>query len=141
MASVTTPGLRGAAFGDLYGFPHSIGHDWSSILLGCSGLPASLNHAAQPEDDPALVPVVSDLLVPKQSGPGPHPFRDYRDGQNHDWRPAHGATGWGATGKVLVFGLYKRNGQVLIFPVSSRGRHTLEPLISQYTRAYYQFTL
>lgn len=46
-----------------------------------------------------------------------------------------GQRGWGAAGKTLVFGIYKRNGQVLTFPVSSRGRQALEPLISQHTRA------
>ena len=44
-----------------------------------------------------------------------------------------GKRGWGATGKVLVFGMLKRNGVVRVFPVESRSRATLLPLIAQHT--------
>jgi transposase len=47
------------------------------------------------------------------------------------YRP--GKRGWGAAGKVMVFGLYQRNGQVLTFPVSSRSRETLVPLLLAHT--------
>ena len=33
--------------------------------------------------------------------------------------------GWGAEGKTLVFGIYKRNGQVMTFPVPDRKYDTL----------------
>ena len=45
-----------------------------------------------------------------------------------------GKRGWGAEGKIIVFGMYKRNGLVVTFPVSSRGRKELIPLIVSYTR-------
>lgn len=45
-----------------------------------------------------------------------------------------GKRGWGAEGKVLVFGMYKRNGLVVTFPVSSRSRKELLPLISSHTK-------
>lgn len=42
--------------------------------------------------------------------------------------------GWGAIEhKNLVFGIYKRNGIVITFPVSDRKHETLIPLIKQYT--------
>lgn len=40
-----------------------------------------------------------------------------------------GKRGWGAAGKQMVFGLYKRNGHVITFPISSREAPTLMPLI------------
>ena len=45
-----------------------------------------------------------------------------------------GKRGWGAAGKVLVFGLYQRNGHVLTFPISSRSQESLLPLILGHTR-------
>lgn len=47
------------------------------------------------------------------------------------WRK--GKRGWGATGKFLVFGIYKRNGKVMTFPVSSRRFSVLAPLIDLHT--------
>lgn len=45
-----------------------------------------------------------------------------------------GKRGWGAEGKTLVFGIYRRNGRVITFPVSDRRKETLIPLIRQHTR-------
>lgn len=45
-----------------------------------------------------------------------------------------GKKGWGASGKQLVFGIYQRNGKVLTFPISSRGRRTLIPLILKHIK-------
>lgn len=45
-----------------------------------------------------------------------------------------GKRGWGAEGKVIVFGIYKRNGEVVVFPVSNRKKETLDPLIDRHTR-------
>jgi transposase len=47
------------------------------------------------------------------------------------WRK--GKRGWGAAGKVLVFGMLKRDGVVRVFPVESRSRAVLLPLIRQHT--------
>jgi transposase len=44
-----------------------------------------------------------------------------------------GKRGWGATGKVLVFGMLKRNGVVRVFAVPNRQKATLLPLIVQHT--------
>lgn len=44
-----------------------------------------------------------------------------------------GKRGWGARGKRAVFGLYKRNGHVLTFPVPNRNHATLLPLIEAHT--------
>lgn len=44
-----------------------------------------------------------------------------------------GRRGWGAGGKRAVFGLYKRNGHVLVFPVPNRKHATLLPLIEAHT--------
>lgn len=46
-----------------------------------------------------------------------------------------GKRGWGAEGKVIVFGIYQRNGKVLTFPISSRAKETLHPIIKKHTRA------
>jgi len=46
-----------------------------------------------------------------------------------------GKRGWGATGKHIVFGIYQRNGKVLTFPISSRTKDTMIPLITRYTKA------
>lgn len=45
-----------------------------------------------------------------------------------------GKRGWGAAGKIMVFGLLERSGDVLTFPVSGRGRGTLLPLIQEHTQ-------
>ncbi|MBI5035775.1 IS1595 family transposase [Candidatus Micrarchaeota archaeon] len=45
-----------------------------------------------------------------------------------------GKRGWGAEGKTIVFGIYKRNGKVVVFPVPNRQAETLKPLIEQHTR-------
>lgn len=44
-----------------------------------------------------------------------------------------GKRGWGAAGKVLVFGILKRNGRVRVFAVQGRGRDELLPLIREHT--------
>lgn len=44
-----------------------------------------------------------------------------------------GKRGWGAAGKTAVFGIYKRNGRVLTFPVPNRQAATLQPLIEAHT--------
>jgi len=48
---------------------------------------------------------------------------------------ASGKRGWGAAGKHMVFGLYQRNGKVLTFPIASRGRRDLVPLMTRHTKA------
>lgn len=45
-----------------------------------------------------------------------------------------GKRGWGAAGKVLVFGMLKRNGLVKVIPISSREAETLLPLIQKHTK-------
>jgi hypothetical protein len=37
--------------------------------------------------------------------------------------------GWGAGEKILAFGIYRRNGKVITFPVSDRRKETLITLI------------
>lgn len=46
-----------------------------------------------------------------------------------------GKRGWGATGKHVVFGIYQRNGKVLTFPITSRAKETIRPLINQHTKS------
>jgi len=45
-----------------------------------------------------------------------------------------GKRSWGVSGKNIVFGIYERNGKVLAFPVLSRARAIMMPLISRYTQ-------
>jgi len=45
-----------------------------------------------------------------------------------------GKRGWGASGKIIVFGIYQRNRKVLTFPISSRARETMMPYIIKYTK-------
>lgn len=45
-----------------------------------------------------------------------------------------GKRGWGASGKQLIFGLYQRNGTVLTFPISSRSRSVLLPIIDKHVK-------
>jgi len=45
-----------------------------------------------------------------------------------------GKRGWGAAGKVLVFGLVKRNGEVRAMPIASRDRATIMRAIEAHTR-------
>lgn len=45
-----------------------------------------------------------------------------------------GKRGWGASGKHMIFGLYQRNGKVLTFPISSRSKKVLFPIIEQYIK-------
>lgn len=46
-----------------------------------------------------------------------------------------GKRGWGAFGKHMVFGMYKRNGKVLTFPIANRSRQTLTDIIFNHTSA------
>lgn len=46
-----------------------------------------------------------------------------------------GKRGWGAAGKNMVFGMYKRNGHVLTFPIPNRARNTLTDIIFLHTTA------
>ena len=46
-----------------------------------------------------------------------------------------GKRGWGAAGKCIVFGLFQRNGKVLVFPVPHRRASELIPLITAHTQA------
>lgn len=45
-----------------------------------------------------------------------------------------GKRGWGAAGKIIVFGIYQRNGNVITFPIPSRETETIYPLINQHTK-------
>ena len=45
-----------------------------------------------------------------------------------------GKRGWGAEGKTIVFGIYKRNGHVMTFPVPDRKHRTLTDLIARHAR-------
>ena len=40
-----------------------------------------------------------------------------------------GKRGWGASGKVIVFGILKRNGQVRVFPIPRRNREEMMRLV------------
>lgn len=44
-----------------------------------------------------------------------------------------GKRGWGAAGKVMVFGILQRDGRVKVFAVEGRGRDELLPLIQEHT--------
>lgn len=44
-----------------------------------------------------------------------------------------GKRGWGAAGKIIVFGILKRNGLVHVTPIASRGRQTLLAAIAEQT--------
>ncbi len=48
------------------------------------------------------------------------------------YRP--GKRGWGAEGKHVVFGIYERDGKVVVFPVPDRKKETLTPPIGKHTR-------
>lgn len=45
-----------------------------------------------------------------------------------------GKRGWGAAGKIIVFGIYQRNGYVRVFPIPNRKHRTLVPLIANHTK-------
>lgn len=45
-----------------------------------------------------------------------------------------GKRGWGAAGKHMVFGIYQRNGKVLTFPITTRGKKGIVPLMKKYTK-------
>ena len=44
-----------------------------------------------------------------------------------------GKRGWGAAGKQIVFGIYRRNGQVATFPISTREASALMPIVGRTT--------
>ncbi|MDI6591685.1 MAG: transposase [Patescibacteria group bacterium] len=46
-----------------------------------------------------------------------------------------GKRGWGAEGKHIVFGIYQRNGKIIVFPVQNREKETPIPLIESHTQA------
>lgn len=46
----------------------------------------------------------------------------------------HGKTGWGAAGKVIVFGIVKRNGQVKAMPIAAHDRDSVMQQIEAHTR-------
>lgn len=45
-----------------------------------------------------------------------------------------GKRGWGAAGKIIVFGILKRNGMVKVFPVQGRGNQELIGLVQTHTK-------
>jgi len=45
-----------------------------------------------------------------------------------------GKRGWGAAGKVIVFGILKRNGQVRVFPIPNRGWKKVMQLVVENTK-------
>ncbi len=45
-----------------------------------------------------------------------------------------GKRGWGAAGKIIVFGILQRNGQVRVFPVQGRGGEELIRLVRSHTK-------
>jgi len=45
-----------------------------------------------------------------------------------------GKRGWGAAGKHMVFGILQRDGIVLTFPITSRGKSNLVPLMTAHTK-------
>ncbi|MBI4133210.1 IS1595 family transposase [Candidatus Uhrbacteria bacterium] len=45
-----------------------------------------------------------------------------------------GKRGWGAAGKIIVFGILKRNGRVKVFPVPKRRKRVVFPLIRKHTK-------
>jgi len=45
-----------------------------------------------------------------------------------------GKRGWGAFGKHMVFGMFQRHGKVLTFPINSRGKQEMVPLMTAYTK-------
>ena len=46
----------------------------------------------------------------------------------------HGKRGWGAAGKIIVFGILKRNGTIRAYPLDRRRKVEIERLISEHTR-------
>ena len=42
--------------------------------------------------------------------------------------------GWGAAGKVIVFGIRSKNGQISAFPVPDRKQKTLAPIAKKHTK-------
>ena len=40
----------------------------------------------------------------------------------------------GAAGKRMIFWIYQRNGEVLTFPIASRGKQDLVPLMTHHSR-------
>jgi len=46
-----------------------------------------------------------------------------------------GRRGWGAAGKHMAFGMFQRTGKVLTFPITSRGKQELVPLMTAYTKS------
>lgn len=45
-----------------------------------------------------------------------------------------GNRGWGAEGKTMVFGICRRDGKIVTFPVPDRKADTLMPLVERHTR-------
>lgn len=45
-----------------------------------------------------------------------------------------GKRGWGAAGKIIVFGILQRNGVVRIFPVPRRRQRVILPLVREHTK-------
>lgn len=45
-----------------------------------------------------------------------------------------GKRGWGARGKIIVLGIFKRDGQVRVFPIQGRGGRKILPLVYQTTK-------
>jgi len=46
----------------------------------------------------------------------------------------HGKRGWGAAGKIIVFGILKRDGQIRVFPIAERKKDIVQELIQHYTK-------
>jgi len=42
--------------------------------------------------------------------------------------------GWVAAGKIIVFGILKRDGQIRVFPIAERKKDIVQELIQHYTK-------
>ena len=45
----------------------------------------------------------------------------------------HGKRGWGASGKIIVFGILKRNSKIRVFPIAERKNEIIQKLIQHHT--------
>ncbi|MFQ3676071.1 MAG: hypothetical protein SNJ64_05970 [Endomicrobiia bacterium] len=49
-------------------------------------------------------------------------------------RKMHGKCRWGDGGKIIVFGILKRNGKIRVFPITERKNEFVQKLIQHHTK-------
>jgi len=119
-----------AEFPDQWGSQAS---DPGLFLPGSSGVSAPFSPDCQPSYPGSVLPLLSSSHALDQECMEPFDG-DLELAETMFGGRRKGKRGWGASGKVIVFGILKRNGQVRVSPIPRRNREEVMRLVRTHTK-------